>query len=61
MNRRVSLMQAAKELRLPYHTTLRLVLTGRLEGDRIEGHWFVSEDSLEQFARTRVDRWSGRE
>jgi hypothetical protein len=49
----IRLMQAAAELQLPYHSTLRLVLTGKLKGEQIAGRWFVDAHSLESVKRER--------
>ena len=50
----IELVDAAAQLRLPYHTVHRWALTGRLEAERRHGRWFVTRRSLEeQLARKR--------
>lgn len=44
----VRLPLAALQLQRSYNSTLRLVLTGRLEGWQEEGKWFVSLASMEK-------------
>ncbi len=44
--REVDLVEAAARLRVPWHTAHRLVLTGRLEGERRNGRWRVVVASI---------------
>ena len=41
-------MQAAARLKVSYHHALRLVLTGRLEGEQVNGRWVVNVQSIEK-------------
>ena len=50
----IRLMQAAAELQLPYHSTLRLVLTGKLKGGQVDGRWYVDMQSVESVKRERA-------
>ncbi len=43
----LDLVAAAARLRVPWHTAHRWVLTGRLEGRRRKGRWFVTKASVE--------------
>ncbi len=40
-DRWTEMIEAAARLRVPYHTCYRWVLTGKLKGERRDGHWFV--------------------
>jgi hypothetical protein len=49
----VRLVEAAVKLGASYNQTLRLVLVGRLKGQRRDGRWFVDARDLERFRRER--------
>jgi hypothetical protein len=51
----VTLMDAAARLAASYNQTLRLVLVGKLAGERRNGRWYVDADDLE---RLRAERHS---
>ena len=51
----VALIEAALAVKKPYHTVLRLVLTGRLKGERRSGRWYVDADDLARLLRERGD------
>jgi hypothetical protein len=42
-------------LKVPYHTAHRWCLTGRLQAQRIEGHWYVEAQSVLDLERKRAD------
>jgi hypothetical protein len=44
----VDLVEAATRLRISYHTAHRMVITGRLKGRRLKGHWAVDLEDLER-------------
>ena len=44
----IPLSQAAFELGRSYHQTLKLLMTRELDGERRDGRWFVSAESLER-------------
>jgi hypothetical protein len=48
----IGLAEAAVRLRVPYQDAHRLLLTGRLRGEKRGGRWFVSTASLESLLRT---------
>ena len=52
----VTLTEAAFRLGRSYPSTLNLVLTKRLKGERREGRWFVDADSLEQLDCHETER-----
>lgn len=45
----ISLTEAALRLKRSYPQTLRLVLTGVLQGEQENGRWRVSERSVTEF------------
>lgn len=48
----VALPLVAQRLRLTYHAALKLVLTGKLEGEKVGGtRWFVTARSLDEYQR----------
>jgi hypothetical protein len=47
----VPLSVAAKRLRWSWAKTFNAVLTGILDAERIEGRWFVAEDSIKRLER----------
>ncbi len=49
----IDLAGAAARLRLPYHTAYKFVLTGRLEGGRRNGRWFVTVESVDSIIKSR--------
>jgi hypothetical protein len=49
----VDLVEAAARLRVPYHTAHRLVLTGRLNGRRLNGRWAVDPVDLDRLVGER--------
>jgi hypothetical protein len=50
------LTRAAMQLKRPYNTVLRLVLTGVLRGRQSnEGRWYVEEASLEEYLAKHRD------
>ncbi len=51
----VTLTEAAFRLGRSYPSTLNLVLTKRLKGERREGRWFVDADSLDGLERREVE------
>ena len=55
MNRlgEVDLVEAAHRLRVAWHVAYRMVLTGELEGERHEGHWYVDAADLERLEHER--------
>lgn len=50
----IPLSIAARKLRLSYNAALRLVMTGRIDGDKFEGHWYVTRDAMELAAAHAV-------
>ena len=52
--REVDLIEAAAQLRVPYHTAHRWVLTGALQGVRRGGRWYVSTRDLKRLIRSRT-------
>ncbi len=55
-DRWTEMIEAAAMLRVPYHTAYRWVLTGRLKGERREGHWFVEAEDLARLLEERRNR-----
>lgn len=53
MTETMSLSDAARLLRISYHSALRLVLIGELDAEREEGRWRVSRSSVERLKRER--------
>ena len=49
----LGLAEAAQQLRLPYQDAHRLLLVGRLRGEKRGGRWFVRADDVQQVARER--------
>ncbi len=47
----VGLAVAAQQLRLPYQDAHRLLLVGRLRGEKRRGRWFVRVEDVQQVAR----------
>lgn len=54
----VPLAQAAKRLGLSWGQAWRLLLTGRLCGEKVSGRWFVTGESVDAYARTQVNNAS---
>ena len=46
----------ARRLFRSYNSTLRLVMTGRLDGDKVNGHWIVTRESVERAAQRAFGR-----
>ena len=44
----MTLTQAGARLRVSYHVALRYVLTGKLEGEQVNGRWVVNVLSVEK-------------
>lgn len=55
----IALSDAAISLKLPYQNAHRLLLTGRLQGERRGGRWFVTARSTKQ-VREESERESER-
>lgn len=55
MRETVDLVEAARRLRVAYHVALRLVLTGRLTGDRKNGRWKVDSEDLRRLEGERKE------
>lgn len=55
-DRWTEMIEAAAKLRVPYHTCYRWVLTGRLKGERRDGHWFVEAEDLVRLLAERRNR-----
>lgn len=55
---KLTLPFVAAQLKISYLQAYHLVLTGRIEGRKVGGHWFVSRASLDSFiaAHGRTDR-----
>lgn len=51
----IPLAQAAKELRLSWGQAWRLLLTGRLRGEKVSGRWFVTGESVDAYAQTQLN------
>jgi hypothetical protein len=51
--RELDLPLAAARLRIPWHAAHRLVLTGKLRGERRDGRWFVDAVDLERLIAQR--------
>lgn len=49
----LGLAEAAMQLKIPYQDAHRLLLVGRLSGQKRGGRWFVSRDSLAQLMAER--------
>lgn len=45
------LTAAAAQLKLSYHAAQRLVLTGVIQGARVQGRWFVDSADLARYIR----------
>ncbi len=56
----VTLTQAAARLKISYHHALRLVLTGRLEGEQVNGRWVVDLRSVQRMAEIQVGAHTAR-
>ncbi len=46
--RMIGLAEAAQQLGLPYQDAHRLVLTGRLQGEKRGNRWYVPKQSVEK-------------
>ena len=44
----ITLVQTAARLKVPYSKALRLVLIGKLEGEQVNGRWWVNVQSIKQ-------------
>jgi excisionase family DNA binding protein len=55
----VTLSEACRRLGRSYATVYSMVLSGRLQAERVEGRWLVERDSLEA-AMARQKRTSAR-
>ncbi len=55
MRETVDLVEAARRLRVAYHVAHRLVLTGRLKGDRKNGRWKVDSEDLRRLEGEREE------
>ncbi len=51
----VPLANACARLKLSWQTGYRLLLVGVLDGHRIGGYWYVSQESLQQALAGRLD------
>jgi hypothetical protein len=47
----MGLAEGAARLKLPYQDAHRLLLTGRLVGEKRAGRWWVTVESVERLAR----------
>ena len=45
----IELVDAAAQLQLPYHRVHRMALIGSLDAVREDGHWYVTQDSVDRF------------
>ena len=46
----IGLAEAAQRLRLPYQDAHRLLLTGKLRGEKRKGRWYVSMNDVTRLA-----------
>ena len=51
MGRTISLAEAAKRLSVSWERAWRAVLNGDLEGDKRDGHWYVTARSVRTYER----------
>jgi predicted site-specific integrase-resolvase len=49
----MQLSDAALQLRISYHRTLRLAHIGEIEARRADGRWEVTKESVERLAKER--------
>lgn len=56
----IGLAEAAALLRIPYQDAHRLVLTGRLDGRKQGGRWYVPVADVERLALDRSRARTGR-
>jgi hypothetical protein len=49
----IPLVEAARRLAVRYGTALNWLLTKRLEGERVHGHWMATSESVERLRRER--------
>ncbi len=49
--RMIGLAEAAQRLALPYQDTHRLLLTGRLRGEKHRNRWYVLESDVDRLVR----------
>lgn len=54
-DRVLPLPDAAMRLKAPYPVAMRLLLTGRLEGERRGSRWFVTAESVQRELDRRAD------
>ena len=56
MKRDMELTIASQRLGLSYNQIHRLVLTGRLPGEKVGGRWRVDADAVDRFAKSRREK-----
>lgn len=55
----VGLAEAAQRLAVPYQDAHRLLLTGKLEGEKRGSRWWVTNESVERVRQGRAGGESG--